>query len=332
MGNPKVSIILPTYNVEKYLHQCLDSISKQTYKNIEVIIIIDGATDHSYEIAKQFCSQDSRFHAYWQENAGSGPARNHGLEKATGELIMFVDPDDWLLPKYVEKMVSLQQEKDYDLVTAGETTVFFDSHENIKKLMQHKYVCQEYLGQNMVRNNYAKLFELGVLHAPHCKVYKSNIIKQNRVSFPELRRSQDIVFNYRYYNHIKSVYVADISDYMYRVLSKERTLKLKSDYYKTISLIYNDLKKLYTEWRCAYPADTISTVLFGAIYALFESYTLRGMNFRCIIEDKTIKEIITESHPQKSHLNIVKRLVLAQHFKLTYCLVKTIYKVKSLVQ
>ena len=332
MSNPKVSIILPAYNVEKYLHQCLDSIAKQTYKNIEVIIIIDGATDHSYEIAKQFCSQDSRFHVYWQENAGSGPARNHGLERATGELIMFVDPDDWCKPEYVEKMVSLQQEKDYDLVTAGETTVFFDNHENIKKMMPHKYVDQEYLGQNMVRNNYAKLFELGVLHAPHCKVYKTNIIKQNKVSFPDLRRSQDIVFNYRYYNYTKSVSVADISDYMYRVLSKERTLKLKSDYYKTISLIYSDLKQMYSEWACVFPTDVISTVLYGAIYALFESYTLRGMNFKCVLEDKTIKEIIMESQPQKRHLNIVKHLVLAQHFKLAYCLIRTVYKAKSVVQ
>lgn len=66
MNSLKVSIILPTYNVEKYLQQCLDSIAKQTYKNIEVIIIIDGATDNSYRIAKRFCEKDGRFSVYCQ--------------------------------------------------------------------------------------------------------------------------------------------------------------------------------------------------------------------------------------------------------------------------
>ena len=92
---PKVSVIVPTYNVEPFLLQCLTSIAEQTYKNFECIIIIDGATDRSFEIAKDFCKHDARFRVYWQENAGSGPARNNGLDKSTGDLIMFVDPDDW---------------------------------------------------------------------------------------------------------------------------------------------------------------------------------------------------------------------------------------------
>ena len=135
MNNPKVSIILPTYNVERFLLQCLDSIAAQTYKNIEVIIVIDGATDGSYQIAKDFCKKDDRFKVFWQENAGSGPARNHGIDESTGELIMFVDPDDWCKPDYVEKMVLAQQEKDYDLVTTGETSVYFNSRGQIKKIV-----------------------------------------------------------------------------------------------------------------------------------------------------------------------------------------------------
>ena len=86
---PVVSIILPTYNVERYLQQCLSSIAQQTYVNIEVIIIIDGATDGSFDEAKKFCEKDTRFKVYWQENAGSGPARNNGIQHATGSLVLF---------------------------------------------------------------------------------------------------------------------------------------------------------------------------------------------------------------------------------------------------
>ena len=100
---PLISVVLPTYNVAQYLRQCLESVAAQTYRNIEVIIIIDGATDSSYEIAQDFCKTDNRFSVYWQENAGSGPARNNGLAHCQGEFVMFVDPDDWIEPELLEK-------------------------------------------------------------------------------------------------------------------------------------------------------------------------------------------------------------------------------------
>ena len=152
MNNPKVSIILPTYNVERFLLQCLDSIAAQTYKNIEVIIVIDGATDGSYQIAKDFCKKDDRFKVFWQENAGSGPARNHGIDESTGELIMFVDPDDWCKPDYVEKMVLAQQEKDYDLVTTGETSVYFNSKGQVKKCIEPNAKSIAIFGIDKVRD------------------------------------------------------------------------------------------------------------------------------------------------------------------------------------
>ena len=85
-------------------------------------------------------------------------------------------------------------------------------------------------------------------------MYKASIIYSNKVVFPDLRRSQDMVFNYRYYNFCKSVLVSNYSGYMYRVLSKERAKRVKGDYYKTISLIYNDLKLLHKKWNS--PFDT----------------------------------------------------------------------------
>lgn len=224
MNDPKVSIILPTYNVERFLLQCLESIAAQTYKNLEVIIVIDGATDGSYQIAKDFCKKDSRFKVFWQENAGSGPARNHGIDESTGELIMFIDPDDWCQPDYVEKIIVEQQNSNYDLVAVGETTVFYDNIGNVKKKHVHNLDRIQIQGVADVRKNYVNLFSLGVLHAPHCKIYKAKIIKENHIRFPELRRSQDIVFNYRYYNYIRSVLVCNNSGYMYRVLSNNTLL------------------------------------------------------------------------------------------------------------
>lgn len=332
MNKPKVSIILPTYNVEKYLSQCLDSIANQTYKNIEVIIVIDGATDRSYEIAEQFCQQDSRFHVYWQENAGSGPARNNGLSKSSGEFIMFVDPDDWCKPDYVENLLRLQQEDNYDLVLTSETTIFFSKTGNVKKVLPSNLKDAVYYGKDMLHKKYLSLFLDGYIHAPHCKIYKSSIIKDNCILFPDLRRSQDIIFNYRYYDHVQSIKLSSYSGYMYRVKSKDRTLRLKHDYYATIGLIYNDIKALSDKWGISFNKELASTSLFGMIYSLFESNVLRGEKIQYIVDDTTINEIILNAKPKRIHLCLVKHLVMHKCYLSTEFLVKLVLYIKLIFQ
>ena len=89
-----ISVIVPVYNVEEYLDECLDSIRKQTYKNIEVILVNDGSTDKSQEICERYCQQDSRFYLINQENRGLSGARNRGIQESTAGFITFVDSDD----------------------------------------------------------------------------------------------------------------------------------------------------------------------------------------------------------------------------------------------
>ena len=331
-NNPKVSIIIPTYNVEHYLLQCLKSIAEQTYNNIECIIIIDGATDQSFDIAKNFCKHDDRFHVHWQENAGSGPARNNGMNRATGDLIMFVDPDDWCKPDYIENMVRLQQSGDYDIVSTSETTVYFNNKGKIKKILYPHYIEAQYIGYEQLHEKYLFLFLNGYIHAPHCKIYKSSIINKYNICFPDLRRSQDIVFNYRYYDHAKSILISNYSGYMYRVLSKERAKRLKPDYYLTIGIIYNDIKSLHNKWGVNFNKQIASTFLFGSIYTLFESNILRGEPIEYIIKDKIIKEIIINAQPQKAHLSLIRNLILNGHYHISTIIVRFILYIKLIVQ
>ena len=100
----KVSIVIPVYNVQKYLHECLDSLINQTLKDIEIICINDGSTDNSLNILKEYALKDSRIKVIDKENEGQGIARNLGIELAQGEFIGFVDPDDWLEPEMLEMM------------------------------------------------------------------------------------------------------------------------------------------------------------------------------------------------------------------------------------
>ena len=99
---PKISVIIPIYKVEKYLRFCLDSLCVQTLKDIEIICVNDGSPDNCGEILKEYEKKDNRFYIINQENLGSGPARNNGLDYAKGEFVGFVDPDDWVSPNYFE--------------------------------------------------------------------------------------------------------------------------------------------------------------------------------------------------------------------------------------
>ena len=111
----KVSVIVPIYNAEKYLKQCLDSIQCQTLKDIEVILIDDGSTDGSSKIAKAYLS-DNRFTYYYKENEGLAAARADGIERASGEYLGFIDSDDWIEPDMYEKMYKAAKSNDSDIV------------------------------------------------------------------------------------------------------------------------------------------------------------------------------------------------------------------------
>lgn len=115
----KVSVIVPVYNVEKYVGKCIDSIINQTYTNLEILINNDGSTDNSYEICKTYAEKDSRIKLFSQENRGLSAARNAVYDEVTGDYIFFVDSDDWLLPECIERLVILLEKNNADASACG---------------------------------------------------------------------------------------------------------------------------------------------------------------------------------------------------------------------
>ena len=100
MRNSIISVIIPVYNVEKYLSRCIESVLNQTYRNLEIIIVDDGSTDDSLNICRRYEKKDKRIKVIHQDNGGLSSARNKGLMNSTGEYISFVDSDDWLHPDF----------------------------------------------------------------------------------------------------------------------------------------------------------------------------------------------------------------------------------------
>lgn len=111
-----VSIVIPIYNVEKYLEQCIISILEQSYNKIEVLLIDDGSTDKSKDICDMFERKDIRVHAYHKSNGGLSDARNYGMTKCNGKYVMFVDGDDWLDKETVSESLEFAERNELDIV------------------------------------------------------------------------------------------------------------------------------------------------------------------------------------------------------------------------
>lgn len=174
----KVSVLIPVYNVEKYLSKCLESILHQTYKNIEIILINDGSTDSSYDIASLYANTYDCIHLYSYENAGISTTRNRALKHATGDFYIFVDSDDFLRPNMIEKMIKRAIETKSDIVTCGYTIDFKGISipvSPLKNKTMDSLSALHALSENKGINNY-----------PWGKLYASSCFKN--VTFPDEKK------------------------------------------------------------------------------------------------------------------------------------------------
>lgn len=165
-----ISIIVPVYNVEEYLDECLDSIKRQTYKNIEVILVNDGSTDGSKEICERYCERDIRFRLMNQTNQGQSVARNRGMQESTGEFITFVDSDDVIKEDMLEQLMKQMTSEDIDIVecwyTHNEQELKLETKDNIGIVFRGdaKEALVSLCRDNVVRlNPVAKLFRREVI-------------------------------------------------------------------------------------------------------------------------------------------------------------------------
>ena len=115
-NNPKISVIIPVYNVEDYLEECLDSIINQTFKDLEIICINDGSQDNSLNILEEYAEKDNRIKIITTKNQGLSAARNRGLENITGDYVYFIDSDDYLELTAFEELYAVSEEKSLDLI------------------------------------------------------------------------------------------------------------------------------------------------------------------------------------------------------------------------
>jgi glycosyltransferase involved in cell wall biosynthesis len=182
MNNIKISVIIPVYNKEKYIEDCLDSVIKQSLKNIEIILVDDGSTDNSLEILKKYEKKDNRIKVLTQTNLGPGIARNKGIEIAKGEYIGFVDADDCLIDSNgLKKMFELGKTNNCDMVSAnirlvinnGKDKIYHQKIEKIEIIPSSSYGIPWFFYKN---------------------IFKREFLIKNNITFPDYYKGEDPIF------------------------------------------------------------------------------------------------------------------------------------------
>ena len=204
----KVSVIVPAYKVEKYIGYCLDSILSQSYKNIEVIIVDDGSPDDSGKIAEEYARKDERVRVLHKENGGLSAARNDGMDLATGDYLMFIDSDDFLLSGAISTMTNKIAESGADYVIAN----YINSNDDGVLWEKPVFNVEKYKGFELSIKDYEDSFF--IMNSSVCnKIYDFNFVKRIGVRFEVGLPAEDAIFNT--YCFIKSEKVCYIPDVVY---------------------------------------------------------------------------------------------------------------------
>lgn len=200
-----LSVIVPVYNVEAYIEQCLDSLVKQTYKNIEIILVDDGSTDRSGDICDKYAALYEFISVYHKKNGGLSSARNYGIEKALGEYLSFIDSDDWIKESMFEMLVKGAIESEADVVICNCIRYFTQENQKVREIKEKNTTI--YKGQKAVIRLYTDFSAWN-------KIYKKILFQSIR--YPEGKLYEDARTTYRIADKVNRLMVIPEPLYFYR--------------------------------------------------------------------------------------------------------------------
>lgn len=219
MNTRELSLLMPVYNAAEFLRGTIKSIQNQSFKNWELVIINDGSTDRSGEICDEFAQQDGRIRVIHQENQGISTTRNRLLNEVKAPYTGFVDADDYLDSDMYERLIDQVKSNNVDLAMCG----IVEQKRNQQLILEE--VIRTYPKQIMeldkMQDTFMSFANTLLLNSPCNKVYKSNIIQKNHISFPDLETGEDIIFNLSYLKKINRISMDEKPLYYYVHLNTE---------------------------------------------------------------------------------------------------------------
>lgn len=285
---PLVSVIVPVYNVEKYLKKCVDSIINQTLKDIEIILVDDGSTDNCPSIIDEYARNDDRVIAIHKENGGQGSARNKGLDISSGDYIGFVDSDDWIDSNMYEQLYISAQKENADIAVCNRKV--FDENSNLKIAVN---VSEKIIEIN--KNNIID-YVIDQMFYPHTvvvynKIFKKSIIYNHNIKFKEVIDvgSEDTLFNYEVLLHVKKI--IEVNSVNHNQLAREGSTarSYKIGVMKRTSKL---IEEIY-EYSCNNDAKEVGEILAPIILLFFQQW---NYNLIKTYGEDNLKKYITDEH------------------------------------
>jgi glycosyltransferase involved in cell wall biosynthesis len=258
---PKVSIIIPVYNVEQYLRQCLDSVVNQTLRDIEIICVNDGSPDGSPQILEEYAAKDSRITVIHKENGGLSSARNAAFPYIKGEYTLFVDSDDWIEPDLCEKTVTVADREQADM------TLFF--YRYVPEI-RYRYPLEDFLR----RNPFTAIDKMTLLShmAAWSKLWNTRFLCDNNIKFPEGICFEDNVVHWKAILLNPKMTIVPKNFYWYRVRLNSITMNYQDKTFFDIFHCYDFIKEILLqegkyegEWKNLYLKRKLNET-FGKYY------------------------------------------------------------------
>lgn len=267
----KISIVVPIYNSEKYLCNCIDSILCQSFDDFELILVDDGSTDSSASICDNYEKLDNRVNVIHKTNGGVSKARNTGIDVASGKFICFIDSDDSINSDYLEKLY-LAYENDIDLSIVGYNWIKNNCVTNFTVFNNEPETIID-------KNNIMFLYEKVMISAPWCKLYKLDIIKENKLIFPEdLSLGEDLIFNFSYLDFVNRIKIINTPLYNYNTDNENSLLqKYRADLLETNSRINSIVYMYICKWKLDH---TQMQIFINSVFWSYENVLLNTFSVK----------------------------------------------------
>ena len=282
-----ISVIVPVYNVERYLEECLNSIQHQSYTNIEVILVNDGSTDHSKMICERYCEEDSRFHLLNQENQGQSVARNVGVAASTGEFIAFVDSDDIIQHNYLETLMQYMTEE-VDIVESKFTV---NKNEFLAKNFKEIEILFEGNSEEAVKVVSNHLLSVN----PVTKLYRRAIVEA--VPYLEKLIFEDIYSGIGMLKYIRKIVKIDYVGYYYRQHATSTMHRKFTEKNLDVFVVCDKLIDLYADKEELLPY--IGSFLVHVATMHYQDYIEKGNPFAGFYNQKLAEYVtLTKKNPE----------------------------------
>lgn len=315
--NGLISIIVPVYNVEKYIERCIDSVINQTYKNLEIILVDDGSNDKSGIICDEYAKKDSRIKVIHKENSGVSNARNKGLDNATGQYIAFIDSDDWIEPDMYEYMMQKMIENNVDMVRCQLKKIYEDGRTAIS------YKVSNQIYTNMKEERIGMILEVlngRILPCFSTMLVKKEIIDRLNLRFDsELIVGEDMLFVIELYSHINSIYWCKKVFYNYYI--HDQSTSMQSEKNRIIALNY---LKLYTKIKQLLVNKMLYNNQIEESLCYYIFYYIYDRNSKYIVDtrDPTIIKVFFNEAIYDDIINSINIKMLSKCGKIFYRLSK----------